>query len=101
MANDLIIGGSTYKNIDYIRVMRSDGTVATYYDSDRLDNRVMRASLTAVAGTSFSLRAPGLQTGSPEVVDPDATAGGAYSTEAQVQLDNPETSIEIQEGEPE
>jgi hypothetical protein len=47
---DLVIGGNTYKNIEYVQIQREDGTIATFYDSNRLDNRAMKASLSAVAG---------------------------------------------------
>ena len=31
---DLIIGGSTYKNIDYAKIRKADGTTATFVDAD-------------------------------------------------------------------
>lgn len=31
---DLIIGGSTYKNIDYAKIKKADGTIATFVDAD-------------------------------------------------------------------
>ena len=36
---DLIIGGNTYKNTDYVRFKKTDGKIATFYDSARKDNQ--------------------------------------------------------------
>ena len=36
---DLIIGGNTYKNVDYVRIKKADGNMAVFYDSARKDNQ--------------------------------------------------------------
>lgn len=44
---DLIIGGSTYKNIDYLRVKKADGKTAVFYNGERKDQRQPSASLSS------------------------------------------------------
>lgn len=47
---DLIIGGSTYKNIDYLKVKKADGKTAVFYDSARNDHRTPSASCLSSVG---------------------------------------------------
>lgn len=42
---DLIIGGNTYKNVDFIKVKKADDKTAVFYDSARKDQRQPSASL--------------------------------------------------------
>ncbi len=86
---DLVIGGNTYKNIDYVKILREDGTTATFYDSDRLDNRVMKASLSVVDGGAYGINAAGLGMNAPEGMEPTSVSGSAYTVRA--------TSLEIEE----
>ena len=34
---DLIIGGNTYQNIDHIRIKKSNGTMATFVEPNKID----------------------------------------------------------------
>lgn len=36
---DLIIGGNTYKNVDYVRIKKAGGKTAVFYDSAQKDNQ--------------------------------------------------------------
>ena len=36
---DLIIGGNTYKNVDFVKVKKTDGKTAVFYNSERQDQR--------------------------------------------------------------
>lgn len=99
MANDLIIGANTYKNIDYVQIRRADGTIAVYYDRNRIDNRVMTASCTKVDGAAYAVAATGLETDEPEAASISATAGGSYSESAELQTDTPDgTSVAATSG---
>lgn len=47
---DLIIGGNTYQGIDFIKVTRTDGTTAIFYDSAKKERWQPSASFSAVSG---------------------------------------------------
>lgn len=47
---DLIIGGNTYKNVDYVKLKKTDGKTATFYDSARKDQRQPYASVSYMSG---------------------------------------------------
>lgn len=44
---DLIIGGNTYKNVDFVKLKKTDGKIATFYDSARKDQRTPSASISS------------------------------------------------------
>ena len=50
---DLIIGGNTYKNTDFVRFRKTDGKIATFYDSERKDQRTPSASISYESGKSM------------------------------------------------
>lgn len=44
MANNLVIGGNTYENVEYVYFQNSDGNTVTFVDSTSFENS-MKASL--------------------------------------------------------
>lgn len=56
MAN-LVIGGSTYQSIDYVRIKKADGSTATFCDFARKDLRYQSASVSYKSGLAFALSA--------------------------------------------
>ena len=47
---DLIIGGNTYKNIDFVKFKQTDGKTSTFYNSERKDHRQSYASMSFASG---------------------------------------------------
>ena len=54
---DLVIGGNTYQNIDYVKIKRADGTTATFFDSSNKENLYMSGSVSYTKGLAYSLSA--------------------------------------------
>lgn len=44
---DLIIGGNTYKNVDFVKIKQTDGKMSTFYNSARKDQRTPSASISS------------------------------------------------------
>lgn len=54
---DLVISGNTHKNVNYLRVKKSDGTTAVFVDYSRRDKRQPDAKLSVTYGEAFALSA--------------------------------------------
>lgn len=54
---DLIIGGNTYQNIDYVKIKKADGTIATFFDSENKSNQQLDASVSYKKGLAHLLSA--------------------------------------------
>lgn len=52
---DLVIGGNTYQGVEYLRIRRADGTVATFFDSDKKNNMQLVALLSHRKGLLHSM----------------------------------------------
>lgn len=64
---DLIIGGNTYQNIEYVRIKRADGTIATFFDSKNKNNMQLETAISYKKGLAHSLSAS-VNFGTPTVL---------------------------------
>lgn len=54
---DLIIGGNTYQNIEYVKIKRADGTIATFFDTKDKEKLYMSGSVSYKKGLAHLLSA--------------------------------------------
>lgn len=47
---DLVIGNNTYNDIQFIKVKRTNGSMAIFHDSSRQDYRTPFATISSVSG---------------------------------------------------
>lgn len=60
---DLVIGGNTYRNIDYVKIKSADGTTVTFLDSKNKSNQQLDASISYTKGLANRLLSTSLNLG--------------------------------------
>lgn len=54
---DLVIGGNTYQNIEYVKIKRADGKIATFFESRNKSNQQLDTSVSYKRGLAWSMSA--------------------------------------------
>lgn len=54
---DLIIGGNTYQNVEYVKIKQADGKMATFFDTKDKEKLYMSGSVSYKKGLAHSLSA--------------------------------------------
>ena len=54
---DLVIGSNTYQNVEYVKIKRADGTMATFFDTKDKEKLYMSGSVSYKKGLAHSLSA--------------------------------------------
>lgn len=52
---DLIIGSNTYQNVEYVKIKRADGTMATFFDTKDKEKLYMSSSVSYTKGLAHYL----------------------------------------------
>ena len=53
--SDLIIGSNTYQNVEYVKIKRADGTMATFFDTKDKEKLYMSSSVSYKKGLAYAL----------------------------------------------